>query len=176
MSRLPDRPLPPFEDWPIHVADDEGEFFMWYAQPTTIVSQAHWGEMTPMHVERLIAAIDAFRFSRAEEAGRGESFLIFHDWLPTTGVSGEARQALSDKWKTNLKRGDIRGVMIALPDMEKSFNRMAFSVVNVVAQLVTGISMKQMQDVARALDAQGIERPRDDEDVSAALEALAALD
>ena len=176
MSRLPERPLYPFDEWPIHVRDEVGQFFVWYTQPTTIVTQAFWEDMSVLNVHRLIAAVDALRHSRAEQARSGESFLLIHDWSGINSVSSPARDELSAAWRRNLKRGDLRGVSNALPHMDKTFNRMAFSAVNVVAQLITGVEMKHMDDVAAELAAQRILPPRADEDMSAVIEALAALD
>ena len=164
-----DKPHPPLHTWPIHVADEEGGFYLWWVEPATVVVQMHAKVFNLTTSRRLVEVVNRVLDHHRENIHAVGGARFVHDWRLVEGLESSARQYLGDAWRKNLKRGDVKSVHTSLP--LNPFSKMAFQVVNVAATLTTGVSMNHVspKDFDATLTKLEVRRPDEKPDLPADL-------
>jgi hypothetical protein len=150
-------PLPPFDHWPVHVADPRFGF-VWYCDDATLV--AHWAcaHLTEDAVNAYQDVVDRALGRYADEIRRAGGLHIIQDFRRTTSHDSAARRT----WQARMnrrKRDYIRGATAVVPNASPLF-KMAVSGINMLAALNFGSSIDLIDDIETALRKHGVRAPR----------------
>jgi len=148
-------PAPPFDDWPIQLAD--GRFgYVWYAAPSVLINQVHVPHATVEAVDALHDAFDrVIAVERADYERRG-GLLFIHDWRRIDGYERPARQVYLSRMRRRTP-GYVRKAVAVLPGTP--LLKMAVQTANVLMALRIGGSFALASDPSEVLSEHGVERP-----------------
>jgi hypothetical protein len=150
-----DRPYPPFDTWPIQVADRRFGY-AWFTAPCTFVDQAHVERATLAAVHALHDALDDVIVRQAASIEAQGGLLVLHDWRRVKGYEKGAREAYLDRMRARDK-GYLRNAVTVLPNTP--LLRMAVQTANLLMALKVGGDLELYSNIEPALAKHRIEAP-----------------
>ena len=148
-------PAPPFEDWPVQLADPRFGY-AWYTAPGVFVCQVHASHGTVEVADAVHDAIDEVIAKRRADFDRFGGVLMIHDWRLMRGYDTAARQTYLARKKVR-EPGYLRHVVAVVHN--SPLMRMAVQTANLVMALRTGGNMTLANDPAEALAKYQVEKP-----------------
>lgn len=150
-------PLPPFDTWPVHVAEPRFGFVWWCGDGLLV---AHWvyAHLTEDAVNAYQDVVDRALGRYADEIRSAGGLHTIQDMRLVTSHDSAARRT----WQARMnrrKRDYIRGGTGVVPNASPLF-KMAVSGINMLAALNFGSSIELIDDIETALRKHGVRPPR----------------
>jgi hypothetical protein len=143
-----ERPLPPFDRWPVQHHDDHYGY-AWYCGNGMIVSH-----ITTSHGSTVAAhAYHDFETKilrdRVRDMQRAGGLFVIHDWRKMETYDAEARRVWQERMRAH-EKGYLRGSVVCVA-RANALLRMAVQAANLVASVVHGAKVELSNDVEGTL-------------------------
>jgi len=150
-------PRPPFESWPVHLADERFGF-AWYCGAGVIVTQATLTHGTQEAAHAYHDFADRVLVDHAEEVTRAGGLYVIHDLRILQTYDQAARRAWTERMKRR-RNGYLRGSTVVVQEAN-SLLKMAVSGINLMAALSLGSTIELTTDLPATLRQHEVQPPR----------------
>lgn len=144
---LPPRPLPPFEGWPIQIADQEASLFGWFVAPNIFLFQYHEPTYGLITAQRVVHYVDSAMAANREQILGAGGMVAIHDARLISKVAADGQRYLNAAWN-KLKPAELSAGYVIVADKMPGIALAALNFVNIVAAFATGKTMKLLRHYA----------------------------
>lgn len=150
-------PRPPFESWPLQVADDRFGF-AWYCGAGVIVTQSVLTHGTQEAAHTYHDFADKILVEHADEIGKSGGLYVIHDLRLLQTYDHAARRAWTERMKRR-RNGYLRGSTVVVNEPTPLL-KMAVSGINLMAALSLGSEIELSTDLPATLRKHDVQVPR----------------
>lgn len=153
----PSTPSPPFDAWPLEIADERFGF-AWYCGSGIIVTQATITHGTSEAAHAYHDYADHVLSEHAAEVQAAGGLYVIHDLRLLASYDSAARRAWTERMKRR-RRGYLRGSTVVVAEATPLL-RMAVSGISLMAAVSLGSSVDLSTDILETLARHGVKAPR----------------
>lgn len=153
---LPRTPRPPFETWPVQIADERFGF-AWYCGAGIIVTQSALTHGTQESAHAYHDYADRVLLDHADDLAKAGGLYVIHDLRILQTYDQTARRAWTERMKRR-KNGYLRGSTVVVREATPLL-KMAVSGINLMAALNLGSTIELTTDLIATLRKHDVQPP-----------------